>query len=340
MTTLDDEVKIVARIQKLLELGSKNTNKAEAEQAVLMANKLMTQYNITNARIEHEKGMGDGKREKARTDGGFYSWQRELWESVAKLNFCLYWTRTEWVPATKRTTVLYGTTEMRKKRHQLVGRVVNVAATTTMATYLEEVIDRLLRETISQDEDPYVRQQQLNGSYAHAFRVGMAEGLIEKVSERYKSVLAKEQLKAEKAKRAAKRAASAGHSTSTALTLSDYIATEADANNDFLHGEQGYTAKKRAEEAAWEAEQARAAKEEEEAYTRWAKENPEEARKQAEEWRKQSARSARRRRGYSYRASADPRDKLDSGAYNRGAKAAAGVSIDPQMSKKSSRALT
>lgn len=321
----DEEIKIVARIQKLLELGAKNPSQAEAKSAMAKAQQLMEQYNISNAKVERASGVASGAREKARTTGGFYEWQRELWKSVAKLNFCLYWTATTWVPSTNRTKKLYGTDEMRKKMHMVVGRIVNTTATKNMAEYLEQVIDRIVEETLTGDPDPMVRMEKLNGSYAHAFRVGMAEELMDKISKRYHSKLAKEQLAAERAKREAKRAAAAGHSTSTSMTLSDYVKSEKDANMDFIYGE-GYTARQAAEDA----EAARIAKEEEDAYTRWAIENPEEARKQAEDARKRERRQAGRQR-YSY---SSPRDKLDYGAYNRGRKAAEKVSIDPQVDKQ------
>lgn len=139
----DEEIRIIAKIQKLLELGSKNTSTEEAQAALAKANELMTQYNITNAKLEAEQGKVSGKREQARTDGAFYTWKKELWEAVAKLNFCLYWTSYAWVEV-KPGEIYWdpGRTKLRRKQHQIVGRSINVIATKNMAGYLEQAIER------------------------------------------------------------------------------------------------------------------------------------------------------------------------------------------------------
>ena len=88
-----------------------------------------------------------------KTRGGFYQYQRDLYESVAQLNFCMYWTQTYY--ETKRHgarerdgTISYSVRPVRQKRHRLVGRIINTKSTIAMATYLEQAIEQSLRSRL------------------------------------------------------------------------------------------------------------------------------------------------------------------------------------------------
>src|SRR5690606_22479832 len=85
-TTMDIGIeKIVRRIEALL-----NTNgctEAEAQSRIAKAQELLETYNLDMATVGSKP---DGKRNDTVRKGGLYSWQRRLWDSVAKLNFCHY----------------------------------------------------------------------------------------------------------------------------------------------------------------------------------------------------------------------------------------------------------
>lgn len=308
---------VMEKIQKLLNLASKNPNAEEAASAAAKAQELLTRYNLDAATVEREGGV-EGRREEAKTRGGFYLWQRELWTAVARLNYCLYWTQTFWEKGEFRVRLSENqrywsdakskTTDGRwQRRHRVVGRVVNTRSTIAMATYLEETIERLARDSIRGDT------KQLYSRPANSFRYGAMEVVVYRINERYWQM--EKDVKAE-ADKAARRAAAMGTSTSTALTMADLRKSEYDANMDHIHGE-GYSAQRREREA----EAARQRAEEEAEYVRWAAANPEEARKREAEEEKRTSR---------YRGRAERTVAVDGGAYRRGREAAKGISIDRQ----------
>jgi hypothetical protein len=105
---------------------------------------------------------------------------------VAKLNFCLYWTQTYYVQGRfyVRASDRYGDVahtryEKRQKRHRIIGRTVNTAATKAMATYLEEAVERLTRESVRGDS------KQFYSTEANSFRAGATDILVEKLHARY-----------------------------------------------------------------------------------------------------------------------------------------------------------
>lgn len=295
---------ILERIQKLLNLASKNTNEAEAASAASKAQDLLTQYNLDISAIEG-KQFGSDAREQAAVQGGFYSYQRDLWQSVAELNFCLYWSRKVWVPMKNKTWGAPGGKYSRQ--HTLVGRKVNVAASKATATYLLQAVDRLVKERLGNDHS-----QNLS-NWANSYRRGACARICQKLNARRNEVLAEEQAGRAKEERAADNA-----STSTALTLQVYIGQEYDANIDFIYGE-GTSAK-------WAAERAQEAaknKIKRESYTKWAAENPKEARVAEEKRLKQAARHKLK--------SNRSNDNVDRGAYWAGYDAGENISIDQQV---------
>lgn len=320
-----DMLKVMEQVQKLLDKAAdRSVTPAEKEAFQGKAEAIMLRHNLNAAMVEASTGVKSGKREELKLRGGFYNWQRDLWKAVAELNFCLYWTQTYWAPNHSHLIKAGRPLERRQKRHRLVGRIINTTATKVTTVYLEEAIERVLRETL------HITNQQQFSNEAVSFRKGCAEELILKIGMRYRERVSAEKRKATVARAAANAAEAMGHSTSTALTISSYKQAEEDANMDFVKGE-GYSARKRAQEAEWAAEE-RAAEVE---YTRWAKAHPEEARAKQEaedeEDRKYWAKRSRLGSG------SGPRDRTDRSMYLRGREAGQKISIEPQMASTAGR---
>lgn len=325
MTVLDNEQQqIIDKVEKLLRLANKNQNEAEAAAATAKAQELLAAYNLDMAMVG-EHGGGDAKREQQRLKGGAYKYQRWLWQAVAELNFCMYWCDQKWIHYQKRRRNMDGSMHTvdwprLQWHHFLVGRVVNVASTRVMAEYLEQVVERALRERLKDQVSGIVPHNQLFSKWSVSFRTGAMSRIVEKVEERRNEVLAEEHRKKAEAARA-------GTSTANALTISTYKSAEEDANMDFIYGE-GWSAK----QAAKRAERAAARRAAEEEYTRWAAAHPEEAAKAAAKARKEEERRASRRsRSGSRRRYKSDSDNLDNGAYFAGYDAAENISIDQQV---------
>lgn len=332
--------KIVERVQKLLTLAANNQNAEEAASATSKAQELLAAYNLDMAAVEEAAGKRSGKREDAKLKGGVYEYQRDLWRAVAHLNFCLYWTQKtgEWGERRKRDEwsgeMVTRKVWLRGYQHRIVGRMVNTAATKAMASYLEQAIERLLRERLGDQpgaNKSYVTKM-LFSRWAVSFREGAAASVIEKVYERRRELLSEEKRKKMDAEKAAREAGREGVSTSTALSLHTYIDQETDANMDFLYGE-GWSAKQALERA----ERARLQKEADDRYTAWAEANPEEAAKEeAKRQKEERKRSSRRTRSYSSGGK-----QYDASAYYSGVDAGKKISLDQQTeSRKDAGRLT
>ena len=302
--------KVLEQIQKLVALASKNDNENEAAAAMAKAQSLLAEYNLT-MEVVGEANVGDGAREQAAIEGGFFQFQRDLWEEVAALNFCLYWHQR----VRNRKGLKNKYKEVRKWmfHNYLVGKKVNVAVTIAMQSYLEQTCTRLTKE-----HTQGMNNKHNLSNWANSYRRGIVERVCRKLRERRNEALKAEEEKLE----AAMRAAAGTISTSTALTLSTYIDKETDANLDFIHGD-GWSAKQAAQRAA-SAEDARKRRE---AYTKWAAANPEEARAEEEKRRKESSRFGR---GGGKGSRGGKVDGLDSSAYWSGYEAGKSVSIDQQ----------
>lgn len=305
---------VIAKIVKLQNLAAKNDNEAEASAAMAMANKLLVEHNLDAATIERASG-DTGKREKANVEGGFYQWQRELWQSVAELNFCHYW--SQWVISDPEEhwrrdrfngRVVKRMLRIRRRRHALIGRTVNVRATEVMARYLEAAIERVLAERFG-DQDRKDR-------FITSFREGVAYRIRVRLDERRLTADAEDRKKARAAEDAAKRS---GVSTSTAITLSAYRQSEEDANDNLRFG------KERMDE--WRADRAKEAAErriEQDAYVKWAAANPEKA-------AAKEAAERKKREKAKYSRSNDRFGKVDDSAFWAGSDAGEKVGLDPQM---------
>lgn len=231
--------RVIERIKKLLALAGNNPNEAEAQAAAAKAQEMLEQHNLDIATIGRTAAGRPRKDQKQK--GGLYGWQRKLWESVAKLNFCSYWS-------------IKGLKAGSTYEHRILGSHANVVSTELMADYLQKSIERLAQEWAKERgyKSVFVRE-------AIAYREGMAA----RISMRLEQMRAE---KIEEAKRKAREeAARSQHPgaapSSTALTLVDVITNEEDLNNDYINGwEEGTTARMRAEReaktAAWYAEQA------------------------------------------------------------------------------------
>lgn len=345
MTDLSDEARdAIGKIEKLLRLAGKNTNEAEASAAAAKAQELMTRYNLDMATVE--QGSDSGKREDAKLSGGLYHYQRDLWRAVAELNFCLHWSqyvydkdkvgrkKASWRDS-YNSEGANGERKIREGQvikvqggyrfvHQVVGRKVNVAATRVMAEYLEQAIERLTRERLNGEGSQFFTR------WAISYREGIASTIIDKIYERRSHLLRAEKRKQHAADKRAAEAAAAPFSSATALTLSDYVKSEYDANMDVVNGE-GWSARV----AMARAEAAREAAEEEAAYVAWKTANPEEARKKEAEERE--ARKKDRYRGGSRSYEDRKADNRDYGAYRSGEEAGKNVSLDQQADDRRGR---
>jgi hypothetical protein len=337
-----DLEKVTATVQKLLNLAAKNSNEHEAAAATARAMEMLAAYNLDLSTLE-QGGQANGKREDARVRGGMYTYERELWSGIAAINFCMYF-------PLKRVTYLkdangswiYNRSGSDAKRkiafeHKIIGRTVNTAGTRAMGTYIQGTIERLVQERFPVNSQRFT-------SEAVAYREGMAEAVMDKLRKRRRAQQAEQDEAAERERVARDRAARAGVSTSTTLTIRDVIKSEHEANYDFLHGDGAWAEKEeraRRWEEGWEKRQAlaaAAAKEAEAAHARWAAANPEEA--AAEEKKRLAKQRAAERRasrsgGGRWRARAEtPAERRQGSNYfYEGKDRGQSISIDPQAGK-------
>jgi len=319
-------LKAIDRIEKLMKLAGNNPNPQEAASALARAQELLAAYNLDMAVVEAASGQS-GKRTQESISGGGFAWQRRLWRHIAQLNFCMYFTM--------KVRVKPGSYAEKRKRtftseHRLVGRVVNVQQTIAMAEYVRQVIERLRRKRFGSDT---------KSSDAFAYREGVADAIVDKVVARREEREAKEQADAQAAK---DRAAAAGVSLATALTLSTLKERETDANYDHIYGE-GASARRRADEAKRRQRIAEAEAAAEKEWVEWSAAHPEEAQKMAaEEAKKERARQKRRARsfgGYGRGRFRETKEEQRRGSdsYYHGLADGETVGIDPQAEESKQR---
>lgn len=303
----DKELAVIEKVRKLLNLArDKGAHEAEAETATKLAMQLLEAYNLDMSAVE--RATGSGKRSDSHLKGGLYKWQRELWEQVAKLNFCMYWSEK-------------GLTKGSAYQHRILGSRANVVSTQVMAEYLQDAIEKAAREWVGVTAKFFTKS-------AISYREGMAGRICQRLAAR------REDQRAEARRAKAEDAARSRHpgaATGTALVLIDDVEREEnDANMDFLYGE-GYTARQKAARAEAEARYQDLM----EKRRKWEEENPEEhARQQAEanaaneKWRKKSERNAKRRKGtqVSYTTY-----KGDANAYQAGSRKGNDIGLDRQV---------
>jgi hypothetical protein len=311
---------ILDKVEKLLRLAAVNSNEAEAASATAKAQDLLAAHNLSMDAVTEKSSSGS--RLKEEFEGGRFEWQKELWSAVASMNFCVHVNRQVFVESALGTQVEIRRNDedmrvtvrgMWQSRHQVVGRKLNVKATFAMATYLESVCDRLVKDRVK------ATNERANGRWANSYRQGIVDRIIGKLYDRRAELLDEDRRKQFEARtRAAEAMANSGISLSNALTLSSFTEQEEDANIDFMFGEG--TAAQWAADRAREAAAERAADEE---YTRWAAANPEKARKQEAE-RKEKEERARQRASKQHLKGKDSRAWLE--GYRKGDE----VSLDQQ----------
>ena len=249
---------IVKKIRKLMDLADRAGTQYEAALAAQRMQELLQKYNLSRADVESRTAVDstvldsipNAPREKSdvadRT--ALYKYQRDLMQTIAKNNFCMYFTSTRYVydPLGKHRRWLADSESYcncrKLKVHTLIGRSDNVTASTLMYDYLLDAMHRLL---------PFAGIDRV-GQAAHLWLAGCADTLIERLDAQREG--------REKTKRA---------QTPGLIRLADLYSNEDDLNNDFRRGwEPGTTCKRRlerqAEDAKWEAEQAELKRKEEE----------------------------------------------------------------------------
>ena len=324
---LTDEQKSVAeKVEKLLRLAGKNTNQAEAEAAMAKAMAMLEAANLSMDAID-ETGEGSGRRAEEKLVGGFYEFERDLWNRVGELNFCLVFHRRRFV----RREIIDARSEAIRDPHRrnnilrgefrIIGRQHNIAATKVMAGYLMQTIERLTRERLRETlGDEYKNlNSQMRSRWAVSYREGIAESIARKLWDRREAILADEEREAEAARRRAEEAATKGMSTATGVSLASLAKTEREGNIDFIYGE-GTSARW----AAQRAEEARRRAEHEAYMTQLAASDPKKYAKLAAEQEK----AERRMFGRGSRGGGGK--ERDWSAFSAGRAAGASVSIDPQ----------
>lgn len=320
--------KIIARVRKLLS----TTGRTEAETATFAAKaqELLAAYNLDMASVG--QGSDDGKREDARQRGGMYIYERELWNAIAQLNFCYYFT-TRSRMKNKAGKLQWSFV------HRVVGRTVNTMGSKVMAEYLQGAIERICRERFPLNNQFFMRE-------AVAFREGMSDNISRRLWNRRREVLNEQEAKKQEAE---ERAKASGVNAAFALTLADVKDKEEIGNYDFLHGE-GAWARKQQRSENWDRQYAeRRAKEAaaeaaaDAAYAAWAAANPAEAAKEAAKEkaraavaeRKASQRNANRRERY--RAPSARERRQNSDYYDDGYQKGSDVSLDQQVGDRSNQ---
>lgn len=318
--TQDELAGVARRVQKLLNLANNNPNEAEASSAMAKAQEILVAYNLDMAQV----GQTQKSRADQRYKGGLYKWQRSLWEAVANLNFCMYWSTT-------------GTKKGQQFEHRVLGSYVNVVSTQVMADYLQQAIERLAREWFDQRGD-------LSSVFAReviAYREGLADRISERLQAKRREQEYEARRKQEEEKARQSHPAYAGGATKNALTVLDIKLSETDLNLDHIYGKpEGWHSEQRAIRTAAraaEAEKLRIAREEQ---AQWERDNPEEAAKKKAEkeaadaeamakWWKEEAKRARRRKGTGGGYSRGPSVRASS--YYSGYDKGADVSLDRQV---------
>ncbi len=316
------DAKLVERMKKLLALATNNDNEHQATAAMEKLTAMLEEHNLDMAVL----GKSDATRKDAKRKGGLYGWQRKLWDSVAKLNFCVYFS-------------IRGLDKGSSYEHRLVGSHANVIATEMMATYLQDTIERLAAQWAKDvgHHSRFVRE-------AIAYREGMTERVSNRLYERREALLSAARKEAEERKR--DQAMANRPSTGTELTILDVVSSEADFNNDYLQGwEMGTTARNRAEQearvAAWRASEAKRQAEQ----AAWDLLHPAEAaaRKKAEQdradafYNKLARRKPSKEPVYRTRRATPEEERRSLGSYYEGYDRGGTVGIDTQVDQNKTR---
>lgn len=307
--TVEIPEKIISRIKAMLDRTTdRGFTEAEASAAADKVAEILAVHNISMSDIEAhggEAGKGAKRERSSSARSANYAWQITLMRAVAKLNFCHHW-----VDKTTSTNT-HGETVHDVKRHFLIGRAVNVAASNLLYDYLCGAIVRVMPD----DCKPHRSKR---GS---SFTIGCADRLATRLDYEHWRVIS--EAKAKKKADAERRAAS-GSNEPGALVISDVYSSEEDLNWDALmNAPAGTTARRRAE---YERKQAEAAANPQ-AKPAAREETPAEKAKREKADAKWYAKYERDQ--------AKARAKIDQGAYAAGQRIADDISLDRQITAES-----
>lgn len=229
---------VIARIRKLMALtAARGASEAEAALAAEHVQRLLAEHNLSMSAVEASGAQGGEGSKRTRENVArrqVYKWQRELMASVAELNFCKAFTR--WQPrGWGKPDIFDG--------YDLIGREVNVASTRVMFEYLLQTIERLARDDVLDPSQYFTR-------YAHSFKEGCSDRLVERLREKREDIVAEQERKVKEAAARARHPGAAPSNLPTVI-LRDVIQNEADLNQDFEQGlKPGTTAQERANREA------------------------------------------------------------------------------------------
>lgn len=228
---MTDNTKIYDKIRKLLALAdaTRNSSEAEAALAAERVQSLLQDYGLTLAQVEAAGGaIEQGDRAAVTSDRrALYKWQQALMAALAENNFCLHRVRVE--------DVVDGRKQRASKRHQLVGRKLNVDVTLQTYDYLAVAIKRAASEA---GYEHAARERD-----HHVFLDGAVTRLVERLAELRRQ-------KERESRDAAMKAQATGNGSGTELVLTDVYGSEADQNNDVINNFPiGTTAAKKREAA-------------------------------------------------------------------------------------------
>lgn len=140
------EQSILEKIQKCLELARRGSTEGEAAAAMAKVQALLAKHNLSLAEVEsHGQKPEDYVRNEA---GRLQPWQRYIWNGVAKLYFCSFFTSGP--------------------NGIVIGKPSNITIVSSMATYVCQLGERLAR----------------SGSNDRAFRNSFKAGFAQRVSQR------------------------------------------------------------------------------------------------------------------------------------------------------------
>lgn len=219
-----EAIAVLEKVKKLLALASNNDNEHQAAAASAKAMELLASYNLDMAMVG--KTAKGSQRKDNKLKGGLYGWQRDLWKSVAELNFCMYWS-------------VKGLAKGSTYEHRILGREENVIGAQIMAEYLQQAVERLTRE--------YAKIEYPGQSIFIRDLIAYREGIAHRLSERLQALRWERQREEDRKAKEARENAPTGNG----LVLADVINSEEDLNNDYLYGyEPGTFAQRRRDNEA------------------------------------------------------------------------------------------
>jgi len=168
MAPLND---IMRKVSKLLKLAEGTDHDEEAASAIAQAQRLMTQYDISEAMLEIEGSKEtveaeiEGWEDPLEEGGRLATWKKHLARILANANGCFIWTNT---------------TIHRKKQIRLVGQAEDAAKVRYLYAYCAKELDRL------------ARQKRGNGaSWLANYRIGLATAVKDAIQREHDALLNK-----------------------------------------------------------------------------------------------------------------------------------------------------